>query len=119
MKVKSTVFATAFGVVLLMVNACSKSSNAAGGPGSCSLNVSFSGNIKKILDTNCTLCHAPGSGNVAALFKWTYDGTYSSAQANSSNITAQVSAGIMPQTGPLPQAVRDSIACWVSKGTPN
>jgi len=68
---------------------------------------------------NCNSCHAPGSGNPSALAKWTYDGTYASAFSNRISINGQVSAGLMPQTGGLPQLVRDSISCWVNKGAPN
>ncbi len=108
--------------VILFINGCSKSSSTSGGGGGttpCTLSVSFTANIKKILDVNCNICHAPGSGNAMALAKWSYDGTYLSAFNNRTSITGQVSAGIMPQSGPLPQIVRDSIACWVNKGAPN
>ena len=108
-----------FSLAFVLMNSCSKSSNTPAAPASCSLNVTFNANIKKILDLNCTSCHAPGSGNTPALAKWTYNGTYASAFGNKDNINGQVSAGIMPQSGPLPQIVRDSISCWVSKGAPN
>lgn len=108
-----------FSIGVLFLNGCSKSNNTASTPTSCTLSVSFSTNIKKILDVNCNACHAPGSGNGLALLKWTYDGTYGNAFGNRSNINDQVSAGLMPQSGPLPQQVRDSIACWVTKGAPN
>ena len=71
------------------------------------------------MDVNCNACHAPGSGNAPALAKWTYDGTFTTAFSNKDNINTQVSSGFMPQTAPLPQLVRDSIACWVTKGAPN
>ncbi len=110
----------------ISINSCSKSSPASnntgtGGTGgsSCNLSVSFSTNIKRILDANCTACHAPGSGNASALGKWNYDGTYSSAFSNRSNISLQVVNGTMPQTGGLPTSVRDSVKCWVDKGAIN
>ena len=108
----------AFTLSFILMNSCSKSSDTTTG-GSCSLNVTFSSNIKRILDVNCNSCHAPGSGNAPALAKWTYDGSYSSAFNKRSEINSQVSLGLMPQTGPLPQLVKDSIACWVSKNAPN
>ena len=108
-----------FSGTYLLMNSCSKSSDTTAAPASCSLSVSFSSNIKKILDINCVTCHAPGTGNVLAIARWSYDGTYASAAGNSANINIQVSAGYMPQSGPLPQLVRDSIACWVTKGAPN
>lgn len=116
---KTFIIPIIFSITFFLMNGCSKSSDTTATPASCSLSVSFSTNIKKILDINCTSCHAPGSGNGLALAKWTYDGAYASAFGNRTNINAQVSAGIMPQTGPLPQLVRDSIACWVTKGAPN
>ncbi|MBL0054957.1 MAG: hypothetical protein IPP31_01980 [Chitinophagaceae bacterium] len=104
----------------IVLDSCSKSNDTTPvTPSSCSLNVSFTGNIKRILDVNCNSCHAPGSGNASALSKWTYDGTYSSAFNRKSDINAQVSAGLMPQTGGLPQLVKDSVSCWVTKGAPN
>ena len=116
---KSFILLPAFSFIVILLNSCSKSSDNTSVPATCTLSVSFSTNIKKILDVSCNVCHAPGSGNTLALARWTYDGTYASAFGNRSNINAQVSAGLMPQTGPLPQSVRDSIACWVNKGAPN
>ena len=101
-------------------NSCSKGEETSPvTPTGCTLSVTFTSNIKRILDVNCNSCHAPGSGNAPALAKWTYDGTYSSAFNNRININGQISAGLMPQTGGLPQAVRDSVTCWVNKGAPN
>ena len=117
---KSLITGFLFSFAVMMMSSCSKSDNTT--PvvaATCNLSVSFSANIKKILDVNCNTCHAPGSGNLPALAKWTYDGLYASAFANRVNINTQVSAGFMPQTAPLPQIVRDSISCWVSKGAPN
>jgi len=118
---KRPVYATAALLfILVLINSCSKSSDTTPvTPTTCSLSVSFSSNIKRILDVNCNSCHAPGSGNPSALAKWTYDGTYASAFSNRISINGQVSAGLMPQTGGLPQLVRDSISCWVNKGAPN
>jgi len=107
-----------FSVATALMNSCSKSSSNTMAT-TCTLSVSFSTNIKKILDINCNSCHAPGSGNALALAKWTYDGTFASAFGNKDNINSQVSSGFMPQSAPLPQLVRDSIACWVIKGAPN
>ncbi|MEI7471527.1 MAG: hypothetical protein ACOYLO_14080 [Ferruginibacter sp.] len=105
---------------------CSKSSpsgnnggTGGGGTITCGLSVSFSTNIKRILDANCTSCHAPANANALALAKWSYDGSYSSAFNNRSNISLQVVNGSMPQTGGLPSIVRDSIKCWVDKGAAN
>lgn len=105
-------------IAAVLVNSCSKGS-ATNTPATCTLSVSFSTNIKKILDVNCNSCHAPGSGNTLALARWTYDGTYSNVLSNRDNINAQISAGLMPQSAPLPQLVRDSVGCWVIKGSPN
>ena len=117
---KSLIAGLSISISILLLNSCSKSNDtpAAVAP-ACTLSVSFNANIKRILDANCNACHAPGSGNVSALAKWTYDGLYASAFANKTNINTQVAAGFMPQTAPLPQIVRDSISCWVNKGAPN
>jgi hypothetical protein len=115
---KIFILASVFLIAAVLMNGCSKNSTT-NTPITCTLSVSFSTNIKKILDLNCNSCHAPGSGNALALARWTYDGTYANALGNKDNINAQVSVGLMPQTGPLPQVVRDSIGCWVVKGAPN
>ena len=105
---------------IALINGCSKSGDSTPvTPTSCTLSVSFTSNIKRILDVNCNVCHAPGSMNMLALAKWTYDGSYSSAFNKRSDIKGQVSAGLMPQGSPLPQVVRDSVSCWVDKGAPN
>ena len=105
---------------IALLNSCSKSGDSMPvTPTSCSLSVSFTSNIKRILDVNCNSCHAPVNLNFLALAKWTYDGSYSSAFNKRSDIKGQVSAGLMPQSGPLPQVVRDSVSCWVDKGAPN
>ncbi len=116
---KLLILLSMFLTAAVLMNSCSKSSVSTNTPTTCTLSVSFTTNIKKILDVNCNSCHAPGSGNMLALAKWTYDGTYASAFGNKDNINGQVSAGLMPQSGPLPQVVRDSIGCWVIKGAPN
>ena len=115
---KSFILVSVFSVAAALMNSCSKSDSTPT-PTTCTLSVTFNTNIKKILDVNCNSCHAPGSGNGPALAKWTYDGTFTSAFSNKDNISSQVSAGIMPQSGPLPQLVRDSVVCWAIKGGPN
>ena len=117
---KAIIFLIATVFCIATFNSCSKGGDTTPvTPATCTLSVSFTTNIKRILDVNCNACHAPGSGNPSALAKWTYDGSYSSAFNNKININGQVSAGLMPQTGALPQLVRDSISCWVTKGAPN
>ncbi len=109
-------------MAVLVAGSCSKSSNndnGGGGASACSLSVSFSTNIKRILDASCAPCHGPSSGNSSALARWTYDGTFSSAQSRAGSIASLVASGSMPKGSPLPQAVRDSISCWNGKGAPN
>ena len=104
---------------VLVTAACSKSSNGGSGTTNCNLNVSFSGNVKLILDNNCSGCHNPITGtDPNARSKWGYDGTYSSAFGKRTQIGSLVGSGAMPPGG-IPTAVRDSITCWVNKGAPN
>ncbi|MEP6674244.1 MAG: hypothetical protein ABJA78_03790 [Ferruginibacter sp.] len=103
---------------VILINSCSKS-NTAPQTFVCNGSLTFSENIKRILDVNCNACHAPNSGYSQALSKWTYDGSYQSVFGRRNDINGLVAAGIMPQSGALSQAVRDSIACWVNNGAGN
>lgn len=117
---KKTIFIFTIFAAIAFIISCSKSSGGGGGTTSCNLNVSFSTNIKRIIDANCAGCHSSTTGtDPNAKAKWSYDGSYSNAFAKRDLIKSLVSSGQMPQSGTLPQLVKDSVVCWVDKGAPN
>jgi hypothetical protein len=83
--------------------------------------VSFSKHIKPLFEANCAIsgCHTGATPAGNASFT-----TYESIKAKAADgkIEARAIDGkptFMPPTGPLPQAQRDLIKCWLDKGSPN
>lgn len=74
--------------------------------------VSFSAQIKPIIDTKCALsgCH---NGDNGANRNWT---VFSNVKSNASNIKTRTGNRSMPLTGSLSQEQIDLIACWVDDG---
>ena len=74
--------------------------------------VSFSGQIKPIIDTKCALsgCH---NGDNGANRNWT---VFSNVKSNAANIKTRTGNRSMPLTGSLTQEQIDLIACWVDDG---
>jgi hypothetical protein len=73
--------------------------------------VSYNTEIKKIMDTYCTLsgCHIDG-GNIS--FK-----VLANIQASAKDVKARTQSGNMPKNGvKLQQSELDAIACWVDDG---
>lgn len=78
--------------------------------------VSFTAEIKTIIDTNCAVsgCHVSGG---AAPVSFT---SLANIQASASEIKSRTQSGNMPKNGSkLPQAQLDAIACWVDDGALN
>ena len=77
--------------------------------------LSYTKNIKGIIDTYCIGCHSgagPGVGD------WrTYEGLKSRLD-NGLVLQRVVIDKDMPQAGGMPQAQRDSINCWIKSGYP-
>ncbi|MFZ1806441.1 MAG: hypothetical protein WAU36_04435 [Cyclobacteriaceae bacterium] len=74
--------------------------------------VSFSAQIKPIINTKCALsgCH---NGDNGASRNWT---VFSNVKSNAANIKTRTGNRSMPQTGSLTQDQIDLIACWVDDG---
>ena len=77
--------------------------------------ISWSGEIKNIIDTNCAVsgCHnGSQSPNLSTL---------SSVQNNKANVKTRTSNGSMPPSGrtPLSDEQKKKIACWVDDGAKN
>jgi hypothetical protein len=79
-----------------------------------SLTVSFQRDIAPLISTNCATpsCHAAN-----AIFPTLL--TYNQIDASKTSINARVSAGTMPQAGPLPQNQKNLIATWITEGAKN
>lgn len=78
--------------------------------------VSFAGEIKSIIDTNCAVsgCHVSG-GSAPSSFT-----SFSTIQASASQIKSLTQSGAMPKNGSkLSQTQLDAIACWVDDGALN
>jgi len=76
--------------------------------------VSFTSEIKPIIDTNCsvTSCH----GNDPAIPDWS---TYADVKESASKIKSVTQNGTMPPEDKLSQNQIDLIACWVDDGAPD
>lgn len=78
------------------------------------LTVSFQRDIAPLISTKCASpgCHAANSNFPTLL-------NYTQIKANKTSINGRVSAGTMPQSGPLPQNEKDLIATWIIEGAKN
>lgn len=73
--------------------------------------------VNPIVQTKCAFssgCHGAGSTNSGGVFM-----THAQMQAKAAQIKIQVQTGLMPQTGSLTAAEKQSIICWVNAGAPN
>ena len=77
--------------------------------------VSYSNDIKPILDTNCNVagCH---NGSLGSSRDWR---TYATTKANANNIKIRTANKTMPPGIPLTQKQIDQITCWVDDGALN
>lgn len=75
--------------------------------------VQFSANVAPIISSSCAIptCHASGSSNGPGALT-----TYAEISAAKSQIRAAVLSGLMPKTGSLTSAQKNSIICWVDAG---
>lgn len=78
--------------------------------------MSFSADIKPIIEANCVSCHTPGGQEEVSPFN-DYDGVVS----YSDQIVERVKGvgSIMPPTGKLPACDQQKIESWVKAGAPN
>jgi mono/diheme cytochrome c family protein len=81
--------------------------------------VTYSGNIKAIIDGNCVSCHSPGGENSNVPLQ-----TYAQVSGKASLIKVRIEkpAGdplVMPRGGKLSQTNIDLINKWIADGMPN
>lgn len=75
------------------------------------------GNVNPIVQSKCSFsssCHGTGSSNSGGALT-----SYDLIKAKAAQIKVQVQTGLMPQTGSLTPAEKQSIICWVEAGAPN
>lgn len=79
------------------------------------LTVSFASQISPLIKSKCATpgCHAGSFSNSPRLE------TYAQISASKTKVNARVSAGTMPQGGPLPQSEKDLIQTWINEGATN
>lgn len=78
--------------------------------------VTFTGEVKSIIDTNCAVsgCHVSGGGAPSSFT------SFSTIQSSASQIKSLTQSGNMPKNGTkLSQTQLDVIACWVDDGALN
>jgi uncharacterized membrane protein len=74
--------------------------------------ITFSGNVKSIIDTNCIQCHAAG-GNFPNLT------TFNGVSSNAASVKSETTSRRMPQGSTLTNDEIAAIACWVDAGALN
>jgi len=77
----------------------------------CDSGISFSQEVKPIIDNNCVQCH---NGNRFPDLR-----TYQSISDNSSTIKEEVESRRMPIGNSLSQTEIDAIVCWINNGSVN
>jgi len=81
-------------------------------------NLSYTLNIKSIIDQQCISCHLTGSGVAGAVGDYsTYEGIKTYLD-NDKVLDRVVVRKDMPQGGGMSQGQRDSINCWIDAGYP-
>jgi mono/diheme cytochrome c family protein len=81
--------------------------------------VTYTSNIKSIMDGNCVSCHSPGGENSSVPLQ-----TYAQVSGKASAIKTRIEKPVgdplvMPKGGKLSQANIDLINKWIADGMPN
>lgn len=79
--------------------------------------LSYTLNIKPIIDQQCTSCHVPG-GAIGAVGDFRSYSGLEPFLKNGKILETVVNEKSMPQGGGMSQAQRDSINCWIAAGYP-
>jgi hypothetical protein len=114
MKFKFTSIIFSIGFVLLVVVACSKSTDTSTTTNTtCDANTSFSNTILPLFNANCNLSGCHDGPNAAAL------NTFQVVHDNAAQIRASILSGRMPKGGTITTAQKNSIYCWIDNGAKN
>lgn len=103
---------------IFILAACSKKSSGDVSADVCAaVAAKFTADLLPLMQTKCSFnsnCHGTGSTNTGGVLV-----TYAQISAKSATIKSQVAAGIMPQSGSLTSAQKNTIICWVNNGALN
>ncbi len=77
----------------------------------CSTDISFTADVKPVIDTNCIRCHG---GNQAPDLR-----TFEGINANAARVRTQVVSRRMPLGGSLTNEEIELIRCWIDNGALN
>ncbi len=96
---------------------CKKDSSDSSGLPTCTISgsLSYSTNMKGIIDEYCTGCHTPGGSGPGDYTS--YEGIKADLASGKVGTTTVVNK-TMPQGTTMPQAKIDSINCWIQAGYP-
>jgi hypothetical protein len=99
---------------------CSKGGSGSGGTTSLDCNTvankSFTADVNPTIQASCAIggCHDAGSGNGPGPLL-----NYNQVFTARTTIQSAVSSGVMPKTGTISTAQKNSIICWIQSGAPN
>ena len=115
----STHLAFLTALLVLAIGCGDKIDPLAGPGGDVGTDVTYTGQIKQVLDTNCIRCHSSdrqGAERNGAPPSVNLD-TYEGAVDASARALVRIQAGTMPpDTGGIPQGDRDLFQAWVDQG---
>jgi len=80
--------------------------------------VTYTADIKTVLDSRCISCHASslqGAARNGAPAGVNFD-TYNAAVASGNRANVRIQAGTMPPAGGIPQSERDLFQQWIDQG---
>jgi hypothetical protein len=75
--------------------------------------VTYNGNIKALLQTNCISCHSSGNPSAGIALD-----SYTNAKNNATLANSMIQSGAMPPTGALSAANKALFQSWVNAGEP-
>ncbi|MCX2679312.1 hypothetical protein OOZ15_05095 [Galbibacter sp. EGI 63066] len=78
--------------------------------------VTYSGDVKAIIDNNCIQCHANPPQNDAPMSLVTYNNVVDAVNNRGLNTRINSSSNPMPPTGLMSQSNRDIIDAWIEQG---
>jgi uncharacterized membrane protein len=122
-KIVLCLMASSMCLSIFMVGCSKDSGNTAGGgggtPAVCDAvtNKKFAADVSPLMVTKCSFnsgCHGTGSTNRGGVLL-----THAQISAKAATIKSQINTGLMPQSGRITTAEKNTIICWVDNGALN